>query len=52
MARRRARRCWTYRTGGGLVRGYGRAHAARPAVVTLKPRAALACVRQGSWVEG
>lgn len=27
MARRRARRCWTYRTGGGLVRGYGRAHA-------------------------
>lgn len=27
MARRRARRCWTYRTGGGLVRGDGRAHA-------------------------
>lgn len=42
------------RTGavGGSCAGTGEPIPARPAVVTLKPRAALACVRPGRWVEG
>ena len=42
------------RTGpvGGSCAGTGEPMPARPAVVTLKPRAALACVRQGSGSRG
>jgi hypothetical protein len=52
MARSRARRCWTYRTGGGLVRGDGRAHARASRRGNAEAARGVGLRSSGEWVEG